>query len=80
MTLNLTSINSQLEKYPEFLRAKDLIKLGLYGTRCAVTLSVNRGDAPPCIKLSPKKVIFPKAALCEWLAEVINQKSIKEDA
>ena len=56
-------------KFPEFLRAKDLIKSGLYKSPSDLCWAMKRNQAPPSIKLSSHKVIFPKSTLCEWLKE-----------
>jgi hypothetical protein len=57
------------KKFPEFLRAKDLVKSGLYKSTSDLCWSMKRGLAPPSIKLSSHKVIFPRASLCGWLKE-----------
>ncbi len=57
------------KNFPEFLRAKDLVKSGLYKSTSDLCWSMKRGLAPPSIKLSSHKVIFPRASLCEWLRE-----------
>lgn len=75
MVPDLSSINVSLEALPEFLRARDLVKLGLFGTRFSVTNAVRRGDAPPCIKLSAHKVIFPKSSLRKWLLDCADKNS-----
>lgn len=54
---------------PEFLRARDLIACGLYKTRSDISWALKRGQTPPAIKLSPHKIIFPRASLIEWLKE-----------
>lgn len=55
------------KKFPEFLRPKDLVKSGLYKSTSDLCWAMKRNQAPPSIKLSSHKVIFPKATLCEWL-------------
>ena len=57
------------ENYPSFLRPKDLIKTGLFKSRSDVSWAIRRGYAPPSIKLSDHKVIFPRVSLCLWLRE-----------
>ena len=57
------------KKFPEFLRPRDLVKSGLYKSTSDLCWSMKRGLAPPSIKLSSHKVIFPRAPLCEWLRE-----------
>ena len=57
------------QNYPEILRPIDIIKTGLYKSRSDLCWSMKRGMAPPSIKLSSHKVIFPRAAIFEWLRE-----------
>lgn len=54
---------------PEFLRPKDLVECGLYKSRSDVCWAMKRGQAPPSIKLTSHKIVFPRASLCEWLKE-----------
>jgi hypothetical protein len=62
-------IQDIITNLPEFLRATDLISCGLFKTRSDVSWAMKRGLAPPSIKLSQHKIIFPRASLCEWLKE-----------
>lgn len=72
--LFITALIQDIEaRYPEFLRAKDLIKLGLFRSPAAITLAVKNGIAPPSMSLSPKRVAFPRASLCAWLRQKANQ-------
>jgi hypothetical protein len=57
------------DNYPEFLRAKDLIESGLYQTRSDLSWAMKRDQAPPAIRLSSHKIIFPRSCLCKWLTE-----------
>lgn len=67
---NIEAIIRDIElNLPEFLRANDLIASGLYKTRSDISWAMKRGQTPPSIKLSSHKIIFPRAALCEWLKE-----------
>lgn len=66
-TLSVENLSQSLQKFPEFLRASDLIKLGLYSGRASVTVAKRLGKSPPHIKLSSHKVVFPRAALIAWL-------------
>lgn len=63
-------IVESLEKnLPEFCRAADLVYAGLYKSRSDVAWAIKRRQAPPSIKLSSHKVVFPRAALCQWLRD-----------
>jgi len=70
LDLNLELAIHNLEKnLPEFLRAIDLIELGLFKSRSDVCWAIKRGQAPAMIRLSQSKIVFPKAALIQWLKE-----------
>ena len=56
-----------LETSPSFLTANDLVHLGLYPSKVAVYKAKGRGDAPPCIEISERKLRFPKNKLLGWL-------------
>jgi predicted DNA-binding transcriptional regulator AlpA len=64
--INFENITANL---PEFLRPSDLVICGLYKSRSDVCWAMKRGQAPPSIKITAHKIIFPKASLCEWLKE-----------
>ncbi len=66
MTIDIQKITIHL---PEFLRSKDLIKIGLYQSRSDLCWSMKRGLAPPSIQLSPRKIVFPRESLRDWLRE-----------
>jgi predicted DNA-binding transcriptional regulator AlpA len=64
-----SSLVVELERYPQFLRVKDLIDLNLYETPAAVSISIKDGKAPPSIRLSSRKIVFPRSELIEWLLQ-----------
>ena len=66
MTIDIQKITANL---PEFLRPKDLIKCGLYKSPSDVSWAMKRGQAPPSIRLTSHKIVFPKVSLCDWLRE-----------
>ena len=75
----IEAIIIDIEKnYPSFLRPKDLIKTGLFKSRSDVSWAIRRGYAPPSIKLSDHKVIFPRVSLCLWLRENANLSGKEE--
>lgn len=70
MNTDIECIEKNLkENFPLFLRPIDLIKCGLFKSRSDVSVSIRRGQAPPLIRLSSNKIVFPRALLCNWLAE-----------
>ena len=62
----------QLEKLPEFITSKDLIKLGIFANFSAVSRAKCQGWGPPSLSLGTQKTVYPKAALIEWLIEKEN--------
>lgn len=66
MTIDIHKVTANL---PEFLRPIDLVNCGLYKSRSDVCWAMKRGQAPPAIRLTPHKIVFPKASLCDWLKE-----------
>jgi len=66
INLIINDLNSRL---PEFLRPADLVVFGLYKSRSDVCIAMKRGQAPPSIKVSSHKVIFPKSGICNWLRQ-----------
>jgi hypothetical protein len=71
-------ISSLLAEYPEFLRTKDLIRIGLFRTKFAVRNAQRKGNAPPSIKINFNRILFPKNSLIEWLEER-NRKNLEID-
>jgi predicted DNA-binding transcriptional regulator AlpA len=61
-----------LEGFPKFLRVCDLIELGLYPSKAAVYKARWRGETPPSINLSERKLRFPKNDLISWLSSRQN--------
>jgi hypothetical protein len=62
------------QNLPEFCRANDLIACGLFKSRSDLCWAKRRDQTPPSVRLTPHKVIYPRAALCIWLRE----KALKE--
>ena len=78
LQLNLNLMIEDIQKkFPEFLRATDLIKSGLYKSRSDLCWSIKRNQAPPSIKLSTRKVVFPRTSLCEWLQEKAENNPVE---
>ena len=70
MTANIDAFVKDIrDNFPEFLRPSDLVNSGLFQSRSDVCHAMRRAQAPPYIKLSSHKVVFPRASLCEWLRE-----------
>lgn len=58
---------SLLEEVPLFLSASDIVKLGLFSTPIALYKARERGDAPPAVLVTKRKLRFPKDELVSWL-------------
>lgn len=65
------------QNFPEFLRPVDIVKTGLYKSRSDLCWSMKRKQAPPSIRLSSHKIIFPRASLCDWLVEKAIADSVE---
>gem|GEM_PF-4326960 len=76
---SVESFISDLEKFPPFLRPKDLVETGLFKSTTDVCWAMKRNQAPPSIKLSSHKVVFSKAALCEWLKKKASTVDFEGD-
>jgi hypothetical protein len=72
-------LSDEIEReYGKFLRCKDLIDLGLYSSPAAVSLSIKNDNAPPYIRISPHKLLFPKVTLLAWLkSKFIIEKAFR---
>lgn len=72
-------IRSLLEGYPEFLRGRDLIRLGLFGSKFSIQNAKRKGNAPPSVKLGFNRVFFPKEMLIQWLEERHRKNTETDD-
>lgn len=69
----------EIEKnYPPFLRPADLIRLSLFPSAAAICVAVGKKKAPPHIKMSVRKMMFPRASLCAWLREKAGKQLIAQ--
>ena len=69
MTNIETKLLTSLENKPEFLRANDLIDLGLFSSQSNICHANKRGVAPPRINIGILKKVYPKTLLVERLME-----------
>ena len=69
-------IEDQLRDYPEFLRSKQLVELGIYINENAVWSAVHFDVAPPRIRINRKHTVFPKADLIKWLQTREESRSV----
>jgi len=73
------TFNDVMSKLPEFLRPKDLIKLGLFRSASDICWAMKRNQSPPFIRLSAKKVIFSRTRLCEWLKQKSSSDNLNNE-
>jgi predicted DNA-binding transcriptional regulator AlpA len=60
---------AHIEKsYPALLRARDLIEMGLYPSRSAISSAIRKNQGPPFVRFGERKMRFPKKSLCDWIA------------
>ena len=69
-----------LQNYPEFLRTADLVSLGLFKNRCDVCRALKTGTAPPAIKMSQHRNLFPRDGLIDWLQRKMINGDRKNDS
>jgi hypothetical protein len=74
------TIRSINETYPELLRAADLVRIGVFRSRSAVCIALGSGLAPPYLRLTKRRIVFPKSALCDWLSGKIEGGAKDESA
>jgi predicted DNA-binding transcriptional regulator AlpA len=62
------TIIKQLDTQPDFKVLTKAEVVGLTGlSRDTLERMVSRGEGPPCVRLSPRRVGFPVAGLRAWL-------------
>lgn len=64
-------------RYPDIMRPKHLIQIGLFPSPAAVSLAVKHGIAPPHIELSPNRIGFARASLCAWLRKKASIQTVE---
>lgn len=57
----------KFESFPEFLRANDLVELGLYPTAKALYFARQRGNSPDFLKIG-RKVLYPKSSIISFIS------------
>ena len=57
---------SKFKSLPEFLRASDLVNLGLYVTTKALYFARIRGHSPNFIKIG-RRILYPKTSVIDFL-------------
>lgn len=62
---------SNFEYFPDFLRSRDLVKLGLWPSTDAVYLARLRGISPNFIKVG-RKILYPKSSVIEFIQDHLN--------
>ena len=76
-------ITKSLKNFPEFLRSKDLLKLGLYKSYGDIYHSKKRGLSPPHVLLGDKKIVYLKTSLIEWIikkSDETNYAAVEDKA
>lgn len=69
----------KIEKnYPELLRTRDLIAIGLYSAACVAWTARKNNKGPEYVRLDGK-IVYPKAGVIEFLKEKLITTSDKEE-
>lgn len=72
-------------KLPNLAETSDLIKLGIFSSVAQAVQRRKRGEAPEFLRLSEKRIVYPKAGVMSWLREraalsqVHNKKNNNEE-
>lgn len=56
-------------KLPDVCDTSDLIKLGIFSSISQAVQRRKRGSAPEFLRLSEKRIVYPKKAVISWLKE-----------
>jgi len=71
INLNITIIQT-LRSFPEYLSGKDLVKLGLFSSTQNLYSARTRSSFIKGIKINKRRVLFPKAAVIQFLTNNIE--------
>ncbi len=64
------ALKELLKDKPEFLNTSDLVEVGLFPSKHAVHQAKNQGYGPPSIRMSVRKLRYPKNVLIDWLLKM----------
>lgn len=67
--LAMTAFVNLLEKYPYFMTVNNLIELGMYKSREHAYFLRKRGYTPDYIYINPKKIVYTKDAVLEFMKD-----------
>jgi len=79
--LRIMYVENFLEKVepqlPDLADTSDLIRLGIFTSTAQAVQRRKRGEVPEFLKLSEKRIVYPKPAVMSWLREraALSQKS-----
>lgn len=66
------------ENYPELLKSKHLIELGLYSGDDAAWFARRDGIAPPYIRIKTR-ILYPRAGVINFLEKKLVKRNDKEE-
>jgi len=68
--MHVENFIDQIEKeLPPLSTTRNLVKLGLFASKHAAVKSRNSGTKPEFLKLSEKRIVYPRDAIVEWLKQ-----------
>ncbi len=72
-------IFEKIEKtYPELLRTRDLIDIGIYSAACVAWTARKNNSGPAYVRLDGK-IVYPKAGVIEFLKEKLVAPRAEEE-
>lgn len=72
-------IFEKIEKdFPELLRTRDLIAIGIYSAACVAWTARKNNKGPAYVRLDGK-IVYPKAGVIEFLQKKLMKSSAEEE-
>jgi|GEM_PF-2358398 hypothetical protein len=74
---NMTTLNEYLERLrealPDFIKASDLVELGIVGSRTTLATDRRENIGIPYVQFSKNRIRYPKDAVLKYIAEHFNE-------
>ena len=72
---------SELEhKLPDFVTSSQLVALNLFGSEATLCKARKRGCSPDYIELTPRRIVYPKAAILKFFSQKMRDGSLPKGA
>lgn len=74
--MNLANFLNDLEtNLPEFIPVSKLVEIGVFSSPAQESKARKRGEGPDFIRLSRKRLVYPRGPLMTWLRERAGRQS-----